>query len=130
MSEWDESVDEIEAVDCETTEVPVEQADLHLAPQPGEQAQPGAQARCEVTGRMVHPDDLVEFQGKMVSAAGKRILLRQLMGGESDKNAIVKPSFVRRALCAMMDRVILFIVALVGSASCTCLTLGAAIPAP
>ena len=102
MSEWDETVgDAPEAVACEYTEIPDEQLEDMLGRTD--------LARCEVTGTMHPPEDLVEFKGRLVSAEGKQILLRQLMGAQIDGKATVRPSFWRRALCSALDYVLVII---------------------
>lgn len=65
--------------------------------------------RCEVTGRMVAPEDAVEFRGKTVSAEGKEILLRQLMDGGAAPGVLTHPGFLRRVLCYLLDCVVLTI---------------------
>lgn len=70
--------------------------------------------RCEVTGKLVPPEDIVEFQGVKVSVEGKNLLLRELRGGYNadsdqvfvDVEQLVRPSFWRRLLCSLLDGVI------------------------
>lgn len=66
--------------------------------------------RCEVTGKLIPPEDAVEFRGRTVSAEGKQILLQQLMGGAAS-GQLIRPGFFRRLFCAILDYVIaLFVV--------------------
>lgn len=67
----------------------------------------GSLVRCEVTGKMTPIEDTVFFQGRRVSAEGKNILLRRLMGGTVNQSILVKPSVIRRFLCSMLDNAIL-----------------------
>lgn len=83
-------------------------SDYHESAPP--QEGPGAtsaseQVRCEVTGKLVRREDSVEFQGKIVSEEGKRILLERLYGNEADavSKTLRRPSFWRRFLCFLLD---------------------------
>ena len=74
----------------------------------GEHGRSG-EAVCEVTGRRVAADDAVEFQGRLVSAEGKEILLERLRNGEPvPGKGLVRPSFIRRLLCSLLDSIFLF----------------------
>lgn len=68
--------------------------------------------RCEITGKMVSPDDAVEFQGRLVSAEGKEILLERLRNNEGRGPAGEprRPSFWRRLLCSLLDTAILGVI--------------------
>jgi hypothetical protein len=44
---------------------------------------PPGMGRCEVTGKLVPEDELVELNGQRVCAEGKAILLERLTSGES-----------------------------------------------
>lgn len=72
----------------------------------------GHLVRCEITGKMVPPDDAVEFRGKLVSAEGKEILLERLRNNEELKTDrhLTRPSFWRRFLCSMLDAIVIAIV--------------------
>lgn len=59
--------------------------------------------RCEVTGELTPVDEITVFQGKRVSPAGKRILMRELVGGRPFGDSLPRPSFFRRFLCYLAD---------------------------
>lgn len=64
---------------------------------------PPGMAQCQVTGRILPADDVVMFQGRLVSAEGKQVLLRHLMGGVARALPLERPSFLRRLLCWLLD---------------------------
>ena len=76
---------------------------------PGDES--GGMVRCEVTGKPVPAEDAVEFQGKIVSAEGKAILLGILRNGgdpaDHGRTESLRPGFWRRFLCSSLDMVIL-----------------------
>lgn len=90
------------------------EASPDAAPPPPSQFQPPSEQqpmiRCEVTGKLVPAEDAVEFQGRMVSAEGKNLLLRSLMGGQSTSGILIRPSFWRRLGCTILDNIIVSIV--------------------
>lgn len=75
----------------------------------GEDAPSGQQelVRCQVTGEMVPADEIVEFQGQMVSAHGKEILIDRLKSGESLPGQVEPPNIWRRFLALVIDALIL-----------------------
>ena len=60
-------------------------------------------AQCTVTGTWHPTDDLVNFQGQLVCAEGKQILLDRIMAGESPTLMAGRPSVLRRFGCIFMD---------------------------
>ena len=62
--------------------------------------------RCEVTGKMVRPEDAVEFQGKTVSAEGKNILVQRMLQGGAAAGQLERPTFLRRFGCYILDNII------------------------
>ncbi len=64
-------------------------------------------AQCTVTGTWHPTDDLVNFQGQLVCAEGKQILLDRIMAGESPAVMAARPSALRRFGCIFLDWLIL-----------------------
>jgi uncharacterized RDD family membrane protein YckC len=62
---------------------------------------------CAVTGKMVPADELVNFQGQMVSAEGKMILLDRLKAGEPMTGEMDRPRFTLRWGCSILDSLLL-----------------------
>ena len=64
--------------------------------------------RCEVTGQRLSPEDAIVFRGKVLSAEGKQILLRELDGNQEQKNVISlrPPSLGRRFFSHIVDGII------------------------
>ncbi len=56
-------------------------------------------AQCSITGKWFPEDELVTFQGHLVSAEGKQILLDRLQTGAEAPNAFVRPGVWRRIGC-------------------------------
>ena len=71
-------------------------------------ADPEGRVRCEVTGGWHLSEDCVEFQGKLVSAEGKALLVAGLRDGSAHADALAaRPSFWRRMSCALLDALVL-----------------------
>lgn len=77
--------------------------------------EPPRQVRCEVTGKLIDPEDAVEFRGKLVSAEGKNRLMEEMLGGweSPETRELRRPSFWRRFFCSILDGVALTIVLVV-----------------
>ncbi len=67
---------------------------------------PADMAQCGVTGVWCRQDEMVRFQGQLVSAAGKQILVEQLQTGSTALNELDRPSVSRRLVCMFMDSVL------------------------
>ena len=77
------------------------------------QSQPGT-AQCSVTKKWFPEDELVTFQGQLVSAEGKQILLDRLQTGAEAPNEFVRPGVWRRIGCIFfIDGILLGIFGLV-----------------
>jgi uncharacterized RDD family membrane protein YckC len=63
--------------------------------------------RCEITGQMVPEDEIVEIDGRRVSAAGKEELLRRLRSGERLPGELERPTVLRRFACIFVDILLL-----------------------
>ncbi|MFO7898494.1 MAG: RDD family protein [Planctomycetota bacterium] len=63
--------------------------------------------RCEVTGKMVPADEIVEIHGRQVCAEGKAILLERLKSGEALPGELRRPTVLRRFVCILLDVIIL-----------------------
>lgn len=59
--------------------------------------------RCQVTGRTLPAEDLVTFQGMLVSAEGKQILIERLKSGKELPSALERPTFLRRFGSWLLD---------------------------
>ncbi len=70
-------------------------------------------AQCEISGEWVPPDELVTFQGKRVSAAGKQILLDRLAAGELPAGAAAGIVVIARAQRKLIKLVLLSILGIV-----------------
>ena len=74
------------------------------------QAPGPAMAQCSVTGTWHPQDELVSFQGQLVSAAGKQILLDRLATGADAPGERTRPTVMRRFGCIFADSLLLEIV--------------------
>jgi uncharacterized RDD family membrane protein YckC len=63
--------------------------------------------RCQVTGKIVPEDELVEINGQRVCAEGKAILLERLQAGEVLPGEGERPGVLRRFGCSFLDGIIL-----------------------
>ncbi len=79
-----------------------EQQGLQGNPQPAT-----GMGRCSVTGKAYPEDELVTFQGQLVSAEGKQILLDRLQTGADTSNEMARPSVLRRFGCIFLDGIVL-----------------------
>jgi uncharacterized RDD family membrane protein YckC len=69
---------------------------------------------CEVTGRVLPADLLVQFQGKWVGPEGKQILLERMQSGEPiEGTGLQRPGFWRRFGCIVVDWLIIWAVDIV-----------------
>ncbi len=79
---------------------------------------PPGLGRCDVTGKLVPEDELVEINGQRVCAEGKAILLERLQAGEGLPGEAERPTVIRRFGCILLDGIILavpsFLVTMVG----------------
>lgn len=66
--------------------------------------------RCDVTGAMVHPDDVIRLHGYTVCADGKAQLLEMLRSGELLPGELERPSVLRRFACLFVDGLIFAVV--------------------
>ncbi len=78
------------------------------APDP-QQNSSSPMAQCSVTGQWHPEDDLVSFQGQLVSAEGKQILLDRLMAGEAPATDMTRPGVLRRLGCLFLDGLVMII---------------------
>ena len=78
------------------------------APDP-QQNSSSPMAQCSVTGQWHPEDDLVSFQGQLVSAEGKQILLDRLMAGEAPATDMTRPGVLRRWWCLFLDGLVMII---------------------
>ncbi len=74
--------------------------------QSGQPPEPGM-GQCSVTGAWHPQDELVSFQGQLVSAAGKQILLDRLRTGANVPGEMERPSIMGRFGCIFVDIVLL-----------------------
>ena len=85
---------------------------------PQKSAEPSAKAQCSITGIWVPADELVMFQGRLVSAEGKQIMLDRMMAGDPVDATVTRPSVLRRFGCIFLDNLIIMvpimIVAMIG----------------
>jgi len=70
-------------------------------------SQPTQLARCSVTGNLVPEDELINFQGQLVCAEGKAILLDRLKAGEALVGGMERPRILLRFGCIVLDNIIL-----------------------
>ncbi len=70
-------------------------------------------AQCGITKKWFPEDELVMFQGQLVSAEGKQILLDRLQTGVEAPNTFVRPGVWRRFGCIFLDGIV-FIVPSIG----------------
>ena len=73
------------------------------------QPQPGT-APCSITKKWFPEDELVTFQGQLVSAEGKQILLDRLRTGVRAPSDLVRPGGFRRFVCISIDWLIIYLV--------------------
>ncbi len=76
------------------------------APAPG-------MAQCSITRKWFPEDELVTFQGQLVSAEGKQILLDRLQTGADAPGGLVRPAVLRRFGCIFLDGILLGVFGLV-----------------
>ena len=67
------------------------------------------QVQCEITGKWVPPDEIVEFHGHKVCAEGKEILLQRLQSGERLPGEMERPTVLRRFSCLFVDSIVIAI---------------------
>ena len=67
--------------------------------------------RCSVTGKAYPEDELVTFQGQLVSAEGKQILLDRLQTGADMSDELGRPGVWRRFGCIFLDGILLTVFA-------------------
>ncbi len=67
---------------------------------------PGLQ-QCSITGKWCAGDELIMFQGQLVSAEGKQILLDRLRTGVNAPGEYVRPTVLRRFGCLFVDGLVL-----------------------
>ncbi len=77
-----------------------------LPPSGSMQAGPGM-AQCSITQKWFPEDELVAFQGQLVSAEGKHILLDRLRTGVDAPDALVRPGAGARFWCIFLDMLLL-----------------------
>ncbi len=70
--------------------------------------QPGM-AQCCVTKKWFPEDEVVIFQGQLVSAEGKQILLDRLRTGAGEPGALARPGVFRRFVCISVDWLIILL---------------------
>jgi len=63
--------------------------------------------KCDITGAWVNPDEIIEFQGYRVCAAGKEELLARLRSGEAMPGEMERPSVLLRFGCIFLDGILL-----------------------
>ena len=68
--------------------------------------QPGM-AQCSITKKWFPEDELVIFQGQLVSAEGKHILLDRLQTGADEPGALRRPGTAARFWCIFLDLLLL-----------------------
>jgi uncharacterized RDD family membrane protein YckC len=64
-------------------------------------------AQCSITKKWFPEDELVTFQGQIVSAEGKQILLDRLHTGVEASDEFVRPTVWRRFGCIFLDGIVL-----------------------
>ena len=70
-------------------------------------------AQCNITKKWFPEDEVVTFQGQLVSAEGKQILLDRLRTGVDAPKALARPGVWQRFGCIIVDSIIFFIFRLV-----------------
>ena len=89
-------------------------AELSTPSSPSGSATPApGTAQCSVTKKWFPEDELVTFQGQLVSAEGKQILLDRLQTGAEAPNELVRPGVLRRFGCIFLDGIVLIPVILI-----------------
>ncbi len=83
-----------------------EQQGLQGNPQPAT-----GMGQCSVTGKAYPEDELVTFQGQLVSAEGKQILLDRLQTGADMSDELGRPGVWRRFGCIFLDGILLTVFA-------------------
>ncbi len=73
------------------------------------QSGPGM-AQCSITKKWFPEDEVVTFQGQLVSAEGKQILLDRLRTGAGEPGALASPGVFRRFVCISVDWLIILLV--------------------
>ena len=71
-----------------------------IKPQPG-------MAQCSITKKWFPEDELVTFQGQLVGAEGKQILLDRLRTGADAPGALLRPGTAARFWCIFLDLMLL-----------------------
>ncbi|MEX2673736.1 MAG: RDD family protein [Phycisphaeraceae bacterium] len=66
--------------------------------------------RCDITGNMVSPDEVVTIQGYTVCAEGKAELMEKLRSGELLPGELERPTILRRFACLFVDGLIFGII--------------------
>ncbi len=78
------------------------------SPPPSGSVQSGpGMGQCSVTKKWFPEDEVVIFQGQVVSAEGKQILLDRLRTGAHAPGALVRPGVFRRFVCISIDWLII-----------------------
>lgn len=96
--------DAMDVVPCDYVEVPDQELGRHNL------------VKCEVTGELIDADQAFTFQGKQVSAEGKKILIRQMMGGgRPNGDHLPRPGFWRRFVCFLLDGVAVFMLTIIAT---------------
>ena len=72
-------------------------------PPPGSVEAGPDMAQCSITQKWFPEDELVTFQGQLVSAEGKQILLDRLQTGVDAPGALLRPSAAARFWCIFLD---------------------------
>ncbi len=73
------------------------------APSSAPSAGPGpGMAQCGVTHKWFPEDELIMFQGQLVSAEGKQVLLDRLLTGADVPGAMIRPGVWRRSGCIFL----------------------------
>lgn len=73
--------------------------------------------RCDITGNMVSPDEVVTIQGYTVCAEGKAQLMEKLRSGELLPGELERPTALRRFACLIVDGLIFGIINLIAGAA-------------
>ena len=63
--------------------------------------------QCQVTGKWVSPEEIVEVNGMRVCAEGKQVLLQRLKTGEGMPGTLERPTVLRRFGCLFLDGLII-----------------------
>ena len=74
---------------------------------PGSVERQPRMAQCSITKNWFSDDEVVTFQGQLVSAEGKHILLDRLQTGAEAPGALVRPGVAARFWCIFLDLLLL-----------------------